>query len=112
MRIVIAATAVAILFGAGSALAQDAKKIERGKEVYQEQKCSVCHSIEGKGNKKFPLDGVGSKLSAEDIRLWHVDPRAAEKKFNSTAKPPMPNYKKLSDEDLDAIVAYMLSLKK
>ena len=35
-------------------------------KVYEQQKCSVCHSIEGKGNKKGPLDGVGSKLGRRD----------------------------------------------
>ena len=40
------------------------------------QKCSVCHAVAGKGNKANPLDGVGAKLSAADIRAWIVDPVA------------------------------------
>jgi cbb3-type cytochrome c oxidase subunit III len=98
---------------AGVAWAQDAAKIARGKEVYATAKCSTCHSIEGKGNKKGPLDGVGSKLTAEEILLWHTDPKTMSAKTKSTRKPAMTSYAaKLSKSDLDAVVAYMVSLKK
>src|SRR5262245_61113348 len=70
------------------ASAQDAK---RGEEVYTAQKCSVCHSIAGKGNKMNPLDGIGAKLSAADIKQWIVNPTDMTAKSKSTKKPPMPN---------------------
>jgi mono/diheme cytochrome c family protein len=90
--------------------AQDEAK--KGAEVYAAQKCSVCHSIAGKGGKSSALDGIGAKLSADDIRQWIVDPVAMTKKSNSTKKPPMPKkYDKLPAADLDALVAYMVSLK-
>jgi mono/diheme cytochrome c family protein len=96
----------------GIAYAQDAAQIKKGEEVYAAQKCSVCHSIAGKGNKTNPLDGVGSKLSAEDIRSWITQPIETAAKTKSTKKPPMPaKYGKLSAADLDALVAYMQSLK-
>ena len=85
---------------------------EKGAAVYAAQKCATCHSIAGKGQAKGPLDGVGSKLSADEIREWLVDPVAAAKKHNATRKPPMRAYAKLQKEDLDALVAYMASLKK
>lgn len=87
-------------------------QVEEGVKVYAAQKCSICHSIAGAGNKKFPLDGVGSKLTAAQIREWIVDPRAAEKKAHSTAKPPMKAYANLPKAEVDALVAYMQSLKK
>jgi len=91
--------------------AQDAKLIERGQKVYAEKKCANCHSIAGKGNKKGPLDGVGSKLSEAEIREWMVNPVEMTKKNKATRKPAM-KATNLSGEDLDAIVAYQLSLKK
>jgi mono/diheme cytochrome c family protein len=92
---------------------QDAEQIKKGQEVYTAQKCQVCHSIAGKGGKQSPLDGVGSKLSAEEIREWIVDPVEMAKKVKSTKKPPMPKkYDKLPAGDIDALVAYMQSLKK
>ena len=87
----------------------DAKK---GEAVYAAQKCSMCHQIAGKGNKASPLDGVGTKLSAADIREWIVNPVEMAKKAKSTKKPPMANkYSKLPAADIDALVAYMQSLK-
>jgi mono/diheme cytochrome c family protein len=101
-----------VLVAAGAASAQDATQIERGMKVYTEQKCSLCHSIAGKGNTKGSLDGVGSKLSADEIRQWMVNPAEMTKKTKAERKPPMKAYPNLPKEDLDAIVAYMLSLKK
>jgi mono/diheme cytochrome c family protein len=87
-------------------------QVEQGIKAYAAQKCSICHSIAGAGNKKFPLDGVGTKLSAAEIREWIVNPLDAAKKANSTAKPAMKAYPTLSKAELDALVAYMQSLKK
>ena len=106
----------AATFAAGMATplhaAQDDAQVKKGQEVYTAQKCSMCHSIAGKGSKSNPLDGVGTKLSAEDIRLWIVTPKAATAKAKSTKKPPMPDkYSKLPAADVDALVAYMQSLK-
>ena len=102
----------ALVSSAGIATAQDAAQVKKGQEVYTAQKCSVCHAIAGKGSKTNPLDGVGAKLSADEIRAWIVNPTEAAAKAKSTKKPPMPaKYGKLPAEDLDALVAYMQSLK-
>src|SRR5689334_6923709 len=53
---------------AGSAAAQDLKA--KGAQIFVDQKCTLCHSIAGKGNAKGSLDDVGAKLSAADIRAW------------------------------------------
>jgi mono/diheme cytochrome c family protein len=95
--------------GVAAASAQDAA---HGAKVYTAQKCNVCHSISGKGNAKGPLDGVGKKLTAEEIRAWIVDPAGMTEKTKAPRKPPMPpKYSKLPKEEVDALVAYMLSLK-
>jgi hypothetical protein len=33
---------------------------------------AACHSVDGKGNTRYPRDGVGAKLSVEDLRMWIV----------------------------------------
>jgi mono/diheme cytochrome c family protein len=72
----------------------------------------MCHAIGGKGGKTSALDGVGKKLSTADIHAWIVTPKEMEKKTKSTKKPPMPDkYGKLPAADLDALVAYLASLK-
>jgi mono/diheme cytochrome c family protein len=109
----ITALAVAIgVFWSTAAMAQDQAKIDQGMKVYAAQKCSVCHSVAGKGNAKGPLDSVGKTLSADDLHQWLVNPAEMAKKANSTRKPPMKSYANLSKDDQDALVAYMLSLKK
>jgi len=73
----------ALVSSAGIATAQDAALVKKGQEIYTAQKCSVCHAIAGKGGKANPLDGVGAKLSAEDIRQWIVSPAEATAKAKS-----------------------------
>jgi|SoiMethySBSTD1v2_1073268.scaffolds.fasta_scaffold00352_8 mono/diheme cytochrome c family protein len=94
-----------------AAAAQDAALIKKGQDVYNAQKCAVCHSVGGKGSKANPLDGIGAKASADDIRAWITDPVAMTKKTGSQKKPPMPKNAKLTTADVDALVAYMQSLK-
>ena len=109
IRFVLSLAVVSLVALPKPAAAQDAKK---GEAVYTAHKCQMCHSIAGKGGKASALDGVGTKLSAEDIRKWITDPTAMSKQAKSTKKPPMPNkYSKLPAADLDALVAYMQSLK-
>jgi mono/diheme cytochrome c family protein len=95
-----------------AALAQSPEVIARGQKVYAAEKCSVCHSVSGVGNKRGALDGVGSKLSADDIRQWIVNATGMAAKLKSDRKPAMRNYSNIAKEDLDALVAYMVSLKK
>jgi mono/diheme cytochrome c family protein len=111
-KLLIAINAALVLCLVQTTYAQDAATIERGMKVYADQKCSVCHSIAGKGNAKGVLDGVGSRLTAEEVRLWIVNPAEMTKKTNAARKPPMRAYPNLPKEDLDSLVAYMLSLKK
>ena len=101
--------AAALTLVATFASAQD--KVARGAAVYAEQKCSMCHSIAGKGNAKGPLDEVGSRYNAADLKAWIVDAKGMTVKMKAPRKPEMKNYT-LPDADLDALVAYMASLKK
>jgi mono/diheme cytochrome c family protein len=98
-------------FAGGAWAGQDAKA--KGEKVYADQKCSLCHAIAGKGNAKGALDDVGSKLKADEIRQWIVDPATMAAKAKADRKPPMPGkYKDLPKDDLDNLVAYLSSLKK
>lgn len=101
-----------IAASSSSAYAQSKELIAKGRAVYDAQKCSMCHSIEGKGQAKGPLDTVGDKLKADDIRKWLVDPAQAAKDHNATRKPAMKAYSNVPKEDLEALIAYLLSLKK
>jgi mono/diheme cytochrome c family protein len=102
--------ALVLMFGlAATASAQDAKA--KGEKLFTDQKCGFCHSIAGKGNAKGPLDDVGSKLSASEIHDWITDPVTMAAKAKADRKPPM-KASTLAKDDVDALVAYVSSLKK
>jgi mono/diheme cytochrome c family protein len=100
---------VGVLLCAMAASAQDAAQ---GKQVFADSKCGVCHSIDGRGNKKGPLDSVGAKLSPADIRQWIVAAPEMAAKAKADRKPPMKAYTDLSKQDVDNLVAYLGTLKK
>lgn len=108
MRAILGAVAICVGVAAVTS-AQDAKA--KGEQVFAAQKCSLCHSIAGKGNAKGSLDGVGSKLSADEIRAWITDAKGMTAKTKATRKPEMKAYS-LPKDDVDALVAYLGSLKK
>jgi mono/diheme cytochrome c family protein len=95
---------------AAAASAQDAKVV-KGEELYASQKCGLCHAIGDKGNKKGPLDGVGSKLSKDQLQQWIVDAKGMTAKTGAARKPEMKNYA-LPKADVDALVAFMETLRK
>jgi mono/diheme cytochrome c family protein len=82
-----------------------------GAKVYAAQKCGMCHSIAGKGNAKGPLDDVGRRLTADEIRQWLTSPKEMAAKHQSTRKPPMKSFASLPSADLDALVSYLQTLK-
>jgi mono/diheme cytochrome c family protein len=110
MKWIVRTTLAVLIVGgfAGLAAAQDAKA--KGEKTYTDQKCSLCHSIGGHGNAKGPLDDVGKKLSADEIRQWVTDAKAMTAKTHATRKPEMKQYT-LPKDDVDGLVAYLSSLK-
>lgn len=108
--ITIGPSVAAVILLSAPAFAQGAA--EKGAAVYTAQKCATCHALDGKGMAKGPLDGIGSKLSADEIRAWIVTPAEMSKKANATRKPPMKSFSTLPKEDLDALVAFIASKKK
>ena len=103
----------ALVLGGGlaaTALAQDAK-VAQGEKLFADQKCTLCHSIGDKGNKKGPLDSVAAKLKADEIREWIVDAKGMTAKTKAARKPEMKAYT-LPKEDVDALVAYLMTLQK
>ena len=87
-------------------MAVAAQAIDHGKEVYTANKCQMCHMIDGVGSKRVPLDGVGTKLTKEEIRKWIVTPAEMNPKVKK------PNFSKIAEKDLVALVDYLATLKK
>jgi cytochrome c oxidase subunit 2 len=92
-------------------------KAQRGKQLFQSSSCAMCHAITGDdfaGAQRGPdLTHVASrqtiaagtlKNTPENLAAWIRDPQIHKP---GTAMPATP----LSQEDLDAIVAYLGGLK-
>jgi len=105
----IVSVAMTFVFLTSSAFAQSA--VEKGKAVYTAQKCSICHAIGGAGNKKGELDHVAGKLSESDLRSWITNAPDMAAKAKAERKPPMKAYSTLTKDEVDALVAYMQTLK-
>lgn len=80
--------------------------VDEGKALYDKQ-CKVCHSIKGDGGKMADkggsLDGVGAKRDAAWLKKYLTDPKS------TMPEAKMPKMK-LSEQQLDDLVAYMLTL--
>lgn len=109
-----------LLAGGGEPVWPGSQEVEptlvtAGRRVYTARKCSTCHMIAGEGNIRFNLDGVAAKLSAAELRRWLTDASAMERALPKQPAVRMSDWlktnRKISDADLDALVAYLLTLK-
>lgn len=92
--------------------------IERGRQAYEDWECYNCHKIGGKGGVKRrgpELDNIGSLLSPDAIRAEILNPASslAEGFEDEYDKKTMPDDfgQRLSDDEINALVAYLSSLK-
>jgi mono/diheme cytochrome c family protein len=106
--------ATVVLLAAGAVRAEDPDpRLARGKKLMGEvsPRCTICHSVEGRGNPKGPLDDVGNRWRPEDLKSWLKTPAEMAKKHGKTRKPAMLPYAELTDAELDDLAAYLASLK-
>ena len=81
--------------------------VAKGKEIYAQKKCSMCHMIDGVGGKMGPdLSDEGNKgRDGEWLTKYFKDPKSI---IPEAMMPPV----KGTDEELKALATYMMSLKK
>jgi len=108
-RLVIIAAAVVVAGAASIAGAADAAQIEKGKAVFDNAKpaCKTCHN-----EKKNSLADYGSRGSVEEVKAWLRTPKDQFAKTGKKGAKPTFGPEKISDEDLDALASYLVSLKK
>jgi mono/diheme cytochrome c family protein len=79
--------------------------VAQGKQVVETKKCSICHKPEGKAK---PIDALAGDKTDDFLKGSLIDPK---KTIGADTK--MPSYKdKLTDTEVNAVVAYLKSLKK
>ncbi len=87
-------------------------QVDAGRRLYVAEKCSTCHLVAGQGNKRFPLDGVGQRLTAVELRRWCTHTLEMEARLPKQPAIRMSSRKyKFNDAELNALVAYLQSLK-
>ena len=105
MRRLMILVAVAAVGFAAAAVAADAAK---GKAVFDGAKpaCKSCHT-----DAKNPLAKAGAGNSAEDLKAWVRTPKDMMAKKKKTGMMPAFGLDKISDADLDELVAYLATMK-
>ncbi len=108
-RFALLATTLVLPGFATGASASDAALVEKGKAVFEGAKpaCKVCHNA-----KKNALDNYGAKGSAAEVKAWLRTPKEMLDKTGKKGPKPTFGPDKISDPDLDALAAYLVSLKK
>ena len=89
--------------------AADPALVESGRRVYTEQDCARCHAIAGRGNPRSPLDGVGTRLSAAEIRRW-IAPSREPDALSDSFQARHANLT-LTEPQREALVAYLRNLR-
>jgi mono/diheme cytochrome c family protein len=101
----VAAAAAAVLAFSVPARAGDAAA---GKAVFENAKpaCKSCHNA-----NRNPLDKVGARNTPEEIKAWLRTPKEMMAKKGKTGVKPTFGPDKISDKDMDDLVAYLSTLK-
>jgi mono/diheme cytochrome c family protein len=104
-RFLIFAVAVLAVSFAASTFAGDASA---GKAVYDAAKpaCKSCHT-----DVKNPLAKVGAENTAEELKAWVRTPKEMIAKKGKKGMMPAYSAEKISDADLENLVAYMATMK-
>lgn len=89
----------------------NAALLARGRAVLEANDCLMCHSIAGEGSPRSPLDGVGARLSETEILHFAIADEAVQDDLAPRAIKAKRGYAELPQDELQAMVAYLASLK-
>jgi mono/diheme cytochrome c family protein len=104
-RLLVLAVAILAVTFAASAFAADAAA---GKAVYDGAKpaCKGCHT-----DAKNPLAKAGAENSADELKAWVRTPKDMIAKKGKNGIMPAYPAEKISDADLENLVAYLTTMK-
>ncbi len=86
-------------------------RLAAGKRVYDAQNCARCHSVAGEGSPRSPLDGVGASLGPVELLHYATGHAAIAEDLSPRVLKEKQGYQSLPKDDLDALVAYLQSLR-
>lgn len=82
-----------------------------GRESFKNRGCSTCHSIAGTGNPHLPLDGVGSRWTAEQLHAWVTGSGFAAERLPASVARRKQQYTRIPQEEMDALIGFLSDLK-
>lgn len=96
---------IAVAAVTGAPTGETAKAL-KGKTVYNQNRCDLCHQITGQGGGSGPdLSHVGTKRDAQWLSNLIKNPKSV----NPATK--MPGYPQLTEDELQALVSFLTELK-
>lgn len=102
------------ILDAAPASRHDPALIERGQQLFASTGCTACHTVHGQGGAVGPnLSREGLRRRSDEWQKQHLkDPLSVYVGGPTTGiQWPMPSYARLSEGELDALVAYLQSLR-
>ena len=88
-----------------------AAEVARGSQVFAAQGCATCHAIAGEGNPRSPLDQVGARWDAEEMKAWITGTGLAVEMLPPAIAKRKQRYAAMPEDELKALVAYLLTLR-
>lgn len=73
--------------------------------AFERLRCSNCHSIGGIGNPGSPLDGIGARMTAAQIRDWTLATGAARQEIS--ARTAQRKQQAADDPELQALIDHL-----
>jgi cytochrome c peroxidase len=81
-----------------------------GLRVFSAQGCERCHSVQGVGSPRFPLDGVGSRRNLDELRAWTLGSPAVQDSLSPSAVRAKRSYEQIPAEEMRVLLAYLAAL--
>ena len=114
IRSMVAIPSAAVLLLYSTSLGGRAAELQTaadGQKVYASQKCSICHSIAKETRRDRSTSSAASPRQRK-LRQWIVNAKEMAAKHKATRDPAMKDFSQLPAKDVDALVAYLSTLRK
>ena len=83
----------------------------RGRELFAALGCTRCHAVDGVGNPRRPLDGIGDLRSAASLRAWTLAEGAVADSLAPAAVTAKRRYAEVPEADLDALLRWLAAVE-
>ena len=80
---------------------------DAGARLFREQGCTTCHVLGGIGNPRYPLDGVGGRLSREELRAWITGTGPAASTLSAMVVRRKARYLEMPEADMTALIEWL-----